>query len=310
MGEKTKLSIREASGAISLVILILFVQTIIFVIQPEAVKEQIVVKADSLIYTKPSSEFIANKQKKEKTGQLVKTGQLEKAKFKFDPNSATLEKFVELGLTKKQAAVIIKYREKGGVFRTKEDLQKIYVLPDGFYNKVKDSIFIDNSKIIENSKNTENSKYTAKSKDTVGVKELNKERLANLSIELNEADSVCLLKLPGIGPYYAGKIIEYRKQSGGLISANQLMEIKGIDSARYLMFAHMVFADTLKIIKKDLNEATINELSSNPYIGSYVARSIVRFREVAGKEGITLATLVFNKIIAPELLKKLNHYFN
>jgi len=309
MGVKMKLSKREASGAVSLVILILFVQTVIFIVQPQAVKEQIAVKEhttvimDSLI-TKERGIGSNSGASREK---IV-------AKFKFDPNSVALEELVELGLTQKQAAVIIKYREKGGVFKTKEDLKKIYVLPNGFYDQVKDSIFIGSLKNIENSKANENSK---RDHEKLMIGKSNSTRKNNysvnqkvLSIELNEADSVTLLNLPGIGPYYANKIIEYRNKAGGFICAEQLMDIKGIDSSRFALFSHNVFADTLKIAKKDLNKATMNELSSNPYVGLYLARSIIRFREIAGKESITLAILVLNKIVAPEMIKSLKHYFN
>lgn len=346
MGAKTKLSMREASGALSLVIIILFIQTVIFIIQPVAikehsfVKEQIALKKDSLIdndspsigansdinndekrnifdynknVTDNKKHIVDSKAKREKS-------QLKAVKFRFDPNTITAQNLVELGLTPKQAAVILKYRERGGAFRTKEDFKKIYVLPDGFYDKVKDSIIIAGTKKIDvyksSAKSNENGGVSSQENGLISTsssdlaKNNYRDNRAGLSIELNEADSATLLNLPGIGPYYAGKIIAYRERTGGLISANQLMEIRGIDSNRYSMFAHLVFADTLKIAKKDLNEISINELSNNPYIGSYVARAIVRFREIYAKEGITLASLVLNKIIAPELLDKLNHYFN
>lgn len=311
MGVKAKLSIREASGAVSLVILILFIQTIIFITQPKAIQEQETLCRDSLAYAGQNNLYLERDSLYRKSGSINEqnkkssVGKLETAKFKFDPNTISIEKLVELGLTHKQAGVILRYREKGGLFKSKEDLKKIYVLPDGFYDKVKDSI------VIENSKSIKRYDYTASVIEPLS--EGNKNHEANKEeflIELNQADSTSLLKLPGIGPYYAGKIIAFRENVGGLISASQLLEIKGIDSTRFFMFAHMVFADTLKIAKKELSKVTINDLSNNPYIGSYTARSIVRFREVTGKESITLSMLVLNKVIAPELMKILKYYFN
>ncbi|MFA6769835.1 MAG: helix-hairpin-helix domain-containing protein [Bacteroidales bacterium] len=305
MEVKTKLSMREASGAISLVIIILFVQVIIFIIQPQAVKEQFIEKETATNHTEEdslsigiASTFISPSKVAEKS---PKSTQSLVAKFKFDPNSISEEGLVELGLSPRQAAVIIRYRTKGGVFKTKEDLKKIYVLPDGFYERVKDSIFIESTKNSCQELHANISNHLGESNYSTNQTEL--------SIELNQADSISLLNLPGIGPYYASKIIEYRKKVGGLTSKEQLMEIKGIDSSRYAMFAHLVFADTLKIIKKDLNKVTISELSRNPYIGSYLARTIIRFRELSGKDGITLTALVLNKIMPPELSRSLRHYF-
>lgn len=355
MGAKTKLSMREASGAVTLVIVILLVQIGIFIIQPEVAKEQ----HNSTEQSNLSDQFVLKEgvglkegiDLKEATNKkslnlksrgsvyesrgsisqgLASIGSQNKAKFRFDPNIVSVEELIELGLTPKQAAVIIKYRAKGGVFKTSEDLKKIYVLPNGFYDRVKDSIYIENQKDVGLSKNIGSSKEIASSKKSNNElnAHTNNELLAhtknettksnnslkpNLTvpiIELNDADSAALLSLPGIGPYYAGKIIEFRKKTGGLISAHQLMEIKGIDSSRLAQFSHMVYADTLKIVKTDLGKVTLNELSRNPHIGSYLARSIVRFRDIVGKESINLAFLVLNNIIAPEMLKNLRHYFN
>ena len=40
---------------------------------------------------------------------------------------------------------------------------------------------------------------------------------SGLLVELNTADSMALLKVRGIGPYYASKIIRYREVSGDII---------------------------------------------------------------------------------------------
>ncbi len=41
--------------------------------------------------------------------------------FNFDPNHLPIEKWMQLGLSRKQATVIHKYESKGGSFRKKED---------------------------------------------------------------------------------------------------------------------------------------------------------------------------------------------
>ncbi|MFA5641302.1 MAG: helix-hairpin-helix domain-containing protein [Bacteroidales bacterium] len=317
MSVKMKLSKREASGALSLVILILVIQTAIFIFQPEAEKEvavnelvgkeSIVKKSiikDSIVEDFAVKEFATNQLDSTTQIEIQKNGVASTVRepssfyskvslaFQFDPNTITLEELVKLGLTPKQASVVINYRSKGGVFKKREDFKKIYVLPKGFYERVKDSIYI---KLPEKSRNNKNN-YNLEQK--------------KLLVELNKVDSIELVKLPGIGPYYAKRIIEFREKCGGLITTKELMEIKGIDSARFSLFANMVFVDTLNIVKKDLNRATLHELSEHPHIGPYLARSIVRFREISGNEGVTLALLVLNKIVAPELFKKLKYFFN
>src|SRR6476661_7272080 len=54
--------------------------------------------------------------------------------FNFDPNVNTLEDWVTLGLSTRQAATILKYQSKGGKFYKKEDLKKIYSISAKQYN--------------------------------------------------------------------------------------------------------------------------------------------------------------------------------
>jgi len=56
--------------------------------------------------------------------------------FLFDPNTATFDDFVTLGLSERVAHTLINYREKGGKFFEKEDLQKIYNLQATDYNRL------------------------------------------------------------------------------------------------------------------------------------------------------------------------------
>ena len=44
--------------------------------------------------------------------------------FTFDPNKATDSDFLRLGFSDKQIATILKYLDKGGVFRNKADSSK------------------------------------------------------------------------------------------------------------------------------------------------------------------------------------------
>lgn len=51
-------------------------------------------------------------------------------------------------------------------------------------------------------------------------------------IDINRANSAALESLPGIGPTYAQRIIEYRKAHGGFESIEELKQIKGIAEKR------------------------------------------------------------------------------
>ncbi len=127
-------------------------------------------------------------------------------------------------------------------------------------------------------------------------------------LELNSADSTDLVSLPGIGPFFASKILDYRERLGGFAFKEQLMEVYGIDQDRFSVFGERIWADTTLISRKKVSEATQEELSANPYIGAYAARAIIKFREVEGGNTVTLAALAANRIIKGELVKILKYY--
>ncbi|MEX0648610.1 MAG: helix-hairpin-helix domain-containing protein [Balneolaceae bacterium] len=51
-------------------------------------------------------------------------------------------------------------------------------------------------------------------------------------ININEATAEELTELPGIGPAYAERIIEWREEHGAFTSKDQLLEIRGIGEKR------------------------------------------------------------------------------
>ncbi len=51
-------------------------------------------------------------------------------------------------------------------------------------------------------------------------------------ININTADAKTLESLPGIGPAYASRIIEYRTENGAFTSYDELLKIKGIGKKR------------------------------------------------------------------------------
>ena len=69
--------------------------------------------------------------------------------------------------------------------------------------------------------------------DTLEVTTLDSDQNASGSkINVNKADAETLQGLPGIGPAYASRIIEYRQKNGPFTSYEQLLNIKGIGKKR------------------------------------------------------------------------------
>lgn len=185
--------------------------------------------------------------------------------FRFDPNTLDAAGWQKLGFSEKQAEGIVKYREKGGRFRVKEDLKKLFVVSDETYRLLGPFVQIEEAAMP-----AEHSKPGKDARTPVSGKPLPK-----YQVELNSADSAELVKAYGIGPATARRILKYREKIGGFVNPEQLREVTGIDSSRYQQIREGVFADADLIRKIEINVLSVNELRKHPYIDYYIAKAIV-----------------------------------
>lgn len=98
-------------------------------------------------------------------------------------------------------------------------------------------------------------------------------------LDLNSADSTELVKLPGIGPANAMKVIRYRERLGGYSDIRQLTEIEGLPDSLMKWF---IITDTIPVRKIPVNKATLAQLRRHPYLDFYQARAIVELRNERG----------------------------
>ncbi|MDR1056086.1 MAG: helix-hairpin-helix domain-containing protein [Prevotellaceae bacterium] len=215
-----------------------------------------------------------DKFEQELADQLVNELKM-KEPFAFDPNSADSLDFLRLDFTPAQTAVILRYRNKGGVFRTTEDFGQIYVVSDSVFARLKPFININKPKIK--------------------------------LVEINSAGSAELVQLSGIGEYYAKKIIDRRNKLGGFFSAEQLLEINGIDEERLNLFKEQIQIDTSLIKKIDINTVKINELRKHPYFDTKTVNAIVKYHKTKGQI-LSINHFVETGIITTQQAAKINVY--
>ena len=84
--------------------------------------------------------------------------------------------------------------------------------------------------------------------------------------------------MPGIGSYYARRVVAYRKQLGGFHSAKQLLEIEGFPPSALAFFT----PDAHGVTKLNVNKLSLDQLRRHPYITYYQARDIVDYRRMRG----------------------------
>lgn len=190
--------------------------------------------------------------------------------FTFDPNTLDSAGWVALGFSPKQSAAILKYRNAGAVFRKPEDIKKLFVVDEEKYQELEPYIQIA---------------YVPEAKpEYKGYEKPNwqKPEEVKVMIELNTADTVSLLQLKGIGQSYSKRIIKYRDLLGGYISKDQLLEVYGMDSARYLPIIESIKVDTSIRVLLNINTAEAKDLMRHPYIDKNQAKAIINYRQQHG----------------------------
>jgi competence protein ComEA len=191
---------------------------------------------------------------------------------KFDPNTASVEELVSLGIHPKTANTIIKFREKGGKFFKKEDLKKIYGLKEESYKKLETYIVISNKSSNKNQENFEKKEtYAPVPKKTIS------------SLEVNSSTPEEYELLNGIGKFYANKIVNFRTKLGGFYIIDQVGETYGIPDSVFKSIKSKLIIDISKIKKMNVNTSTFEELDAHPYIAKWQAEDIVKYRTEKGK---------------------------
>lgn len=200
----------------------------------------------------------------------------------FDPNSAAPEELEKTGLQTRVIRNIIKYREKGGRFNTREDLKKIYGLDLNEYMRIEPYILI-----------------RVDSADTMFT--------VKPPVPLNMSDSDDLAGIYGIGPVLSSRIIKYRKLLGGYVNVEQLLEVYGMTTENFKSVRDFLYVDSSMVSHINLNEVSAEELSRHPYLSDYQARSLIAYREIKGKF-TDPDEIIRNGLLPDEIYKKIKPY--
>ena len=213
--------------------------------------------------------FVVERHSPPRTDQTVRTrdnfSPRKVESFRFDPNTASQDDFMRLGFSEKQAQAIINYREKGGRFRRADDFAKSYVVADSVFDRLRPYIDIP-------------------------------------KLDINRADSAAFTSLPGIGPYFAGKIVQYRTRLCGFSHKEQLMEIYRFDREKFDGLSDLISCSAPAPYPLwSLPEA---DLKQHPYIGQS-AHGIVLYRTHNAPDVLTVDGLLEAGVISADQAAKL-----
>lgn len=222
--------------------------------------------------------------------------------FYFDPNTASAAQFQELGMPKFIAERIVKYRSKGGQFRQKEDLQKIYGLAPALYERLEPYISIPEKKAFAAASTppTAEPSFAPSSPKPAFTKP------SLVPFDINTADTSQLIRLKGIGSKLAARIIKFRDGLGGFASTAQYAEVFGLDSLA-LIELHRYAQVRSGVQKISINTASAEALDRLPYLSKRQSEIIVRYREQHGAYK-TPQDLLNIKILDEKLVNKIAPY--
>jgi competence ComEA-like helix-hairpin-helix protein len=226
-------------------------------------------------------------KKREKKKYFKKSSKFKVPSSKFDPNKYTEADWIKLGMSPKQAALILKFGKRG--FYSAEDLKRVFVISDKFFAIIKDSLVFPDKPA-----------YSKFEKSTFEIKKVAK-------VEINNASEEELLNVKGVGPFFAKQIVKKRNELGGFINKEQLLEVWKFDQEKLDIISPNITVNSALIQKININTAPVELLKAHPYIRWNIANSIVKMRAQIGTFK-RIEDLRKSVLITAEVFEKLKPY--
>ncbi len=279
---------KERRGSIGLVIsLLLGVGFYTYTISIPAQKSK-AISHDQMEMILSSIDQLEQKGKKEK--------QTENSLFAFDPNTASKEELLALGLKSYVADNLINYRSKGGRIKTPADISKIYGISD--YQIKRLTPYIQIAPALKKTTNT-NEKHRNWEKEERVIQETQHEskpiEYAMVPFDPNTVSEEELIQM-GWQDYPIKSLLNYRKKGGQIRKTEDLQKLYGVDSSLYAAAAPYiqiaaaeepspasdVISEVVEFALISLNSANEEELKNIKGIGAARAKAITEYREKLG----------------------------
>ncbi len=192
--------------------------------------------------------------------------------FLFDPNTISERRFDSLSIPYYLKQNIIAYRNAGGVYKSVDDLKKIYGMTDSIFHLMEAYVRIEEKeKFMDSSTKREKKKPL-------------------FFFDPNTADISELLQL-NFSSFQANNLVSYRNNGGRFKTATDLIKIYGIDSSFYNRISMYIkieelatepiitLADTLHFDLNSIDSVTLVKFQG---IGPAYAKRILKYRNLLG----------------------------
>ncbi len=257
---------RERNGIIILIIILMLIVSARIIVNKTNNNKRV----DFSQFETEIDEFIA-----------YQTPDLSKERFLFDPNTASPEELLSLGLSPKSVNAIIEYRDKDWKFYKPEDLIRVRDLSEEEYEYLKDYINIPQKTYSKDYKfqypNGDNNNYSNTEFTYFDPNIVTKEELEKL----------------GFLSWQAENIIKYREKGGHFFKVDDIEKIYGLDEEfikkikPWIQIEEQNNTNENKDISNsdisiDLNSASVEELQTLRGIGPSFSKRIVDYRNNLG----------------------------
>lgn len=182
----------------------------------------------------------------------------------LDPNDVDEVTLRRLAVPEVVVRRWLRFRERGGTFVRREDIARLYDLPDSTYRRIA-PYFLEGPALRE--------RFDTSTEPVQGGG-----GEAPAVVEVNAATVEDLVAVRGIGDFYARQIVEYRDRLGGFLAVEQVAEVRGLRADAYARFAEQLTVDPAGVRRLRLNLATVDELAAHPYLSRKQARILADYR--------------------------------
>lgn len=225
--------------------------------------------------------------------------------FDFDPNSVSKEELAAMGLPLRIIQTISNFRDKGGRFYEKNDLAKIYGMKPEWIESLLPFVSISAN---ESPRTTFESAFAEERQSNVKPKNYRTEVHKSEVFNINTATKEDLMKIKGVGPFYAEKIIKFRDALGGFVTVAQLAETRGLPDTLVKSIAPQLTVNG-DVNKLKINQLNKSDLARHPYISHPQALILSNYIQQHGKMQ-SLEDVRKSRAFEPAELNKLVPYLD
>lgn len=205
--------------------------------------------------------------------------EIEPQQFQFNPNTASETELLSLGFSERTTKQIINYRAKGGKFRLKKDLYRIYSIDSALVTSLYK--FINLPEEIVSVAEVEANREIEEKHNSISLRPSVEESIERF--DLNLADTAMLQTINGIGSVLSARIVSFRDKLGGFISTDQLNEVYNLDSSVVESLLDVAYIDSLTSIRfLEINIIDEENLANHPYLNYKQSRLIIAYRNQHG----------------------------